>query len=117
MDMSLLPLYIRVHIPIILKVFETHTFQKLLVLCVCVFGGGVLGLGPLANVYCAKRGRTEILLTIFLKDGESTVESGSISWTTYSATSLLTSRGSSIAERGSVSFFSALILSLLSFGD
>ena len=41
---------------------------------------------------------TGILLTIFLKDGESTVEIGSISSATYSATSVLTSRGSSIAD-------------------
>ena len=52
-----------------------------------------------------------ILLTTFLKDGESTVESGSISSTTYSATSLLTSQGSSITEREA-----ELILSMLSFG-
>ena len=56
---------------------------------------------------------TGILLTHFLKDGESTVESGSISSTTYSATSLLTSQGSSIAEWENV--FAAIILSLLSF--
>ena len=43
-----------------------------------------------------------ILLAIFIKDGESTVESGSISSTTYSATSPLTSRGSCIAEQENV---------------
>ena len=43
-----------------------------------------------------------ILLTSFLKVEVSTVESGSISSTTYSATSLLNSRGSRIAERETV---------------
>ena len=62
---------------------------------------------------------TGILLTISIKDGESTVESGSITLTAYSATSLLTSRGSSITERENVfsphsfSVFFLLVTSLM----